>query len=160
MEESTYGIESPGYGSLFAWNRPVDPLYEPAETYGFRRVFAEKQGSSSNTDVLSLTSASSSAIAGSHTIEVTQLAQTSSEISSAMSKRQRYADRERDDTGQRIQYQHRGQRHPYRSGLRDQFRGHRRDRERDYGLLRVAAINHKWNEWGGRTVERDHIQSV
>ncbi len=51
----------------------------------FEGVFAEKQGSSSNTDVLSLTSASSSATAGSHTIEVTQLAQTASEISSAIS---------------------------------------------------------------------------
>jgi len=51
----------------------------------FEGVFAEKQGSSSNTDVLSLTSASSSATAGSHTIEVSQLAQTSSEVSSAIS---------------------------------------------------------------------------
>jgi flagellar hook-associated protein 2 len=51
----------------------------------FEGVFAEKQGSSSNTDVLSLTFASSSATAGSHTIEVSQLAQTSSEVSSAIS---------------------------------------------------------------------------
>lgn len=50
----------------------------------FEGVFAEKQGSSSNTDVLSLTSASSSASAGSHTIEVSQLAQTSSDVSSAV----------------------------------------------------------------------------
>jgi flagellar hook-associated protein 2 len=50
----------------------------------FEGVFAEKQGSSSNTDVLSLTSASSSASAGSHTIEVSQLAQTSSDVSSAI----------------------------------------------------------------------------
>ncbi|WP_433969340.1 flagellar filament capping protein FliD [Tunturiibacter gelidiferens] len=51
----------------------------------FEGVFAEKQGSSSNTDVLSLTSASSSATAGSHTIQVNQLAQTSSEVSSTIS---------------------------------------------------------------------------
>ena len=51
----------------------------------FEGVFAEKQGSSSNTDLLSLTSASSTAAAGSHTIEVSQLAQTSSEVSSAIS---------------------------------------------------------------------------
>ena len=51
----------------------------------FEGVFAEKQGSSSNTDVLSLTSASSLATAGSHTIEVSQLAQTSSEVSSVIS---------------------------------------------------------------------------
>jgi len=50
----------------------------------FEGVFAEKQGASSNTDVLSLTSASSSASAGSHTIEITQLAQTSSDVSSAI----------------------------------------------------------------------------
>jgi flagellar hook-associated protein 2 len=50
----------------------------------FEGVFAEKQGSSSNLDVLSLTSASSSAAAGSHTIEVSQLAQTSSDVSSAV----------------------------------------------------------------------------
>jgi flagellar hook-associated protein 2 len=50
----------------------------------FEGVFAEKQGSSSNTDVLSLTSASSSATAGSHTIAVSQLAQTSSEVSSTI----------------------------------------------------------------------------
>jgi flagellar hook-associated protein 2 len=50
----------------------------------FEGVFAEKQGSSSNTDVLNLTSASSSATAGSHTIQVTQLAQTSSEVSSTI----------------------------------------------------------------------------
>jgi flagellar hook-associated protein 2 len=50
----------------------------------FEGVFAEKQGSSSNTDVISLSSASSSAAAGSHTIVVTQLAQTSSDVSSAI----------------------------------------------------------------------------
>jgi flagellar hook-associated protein 2 len=51
----------------------------------FEGVFAEKQGSSSNTNVLSLTSASSSATAGSHTIQVTQLAQTSTDVSTAVS---------------------------------------------------------------------------
>jgi flagellar hook-associated protein 2 len=51
----------------------------------FEGVFAEKQGSSSNTNVLSLTSASSSATAGSHTILVTQLAQTSTDVSTAVS---------------------------------------------------------------------------
>jgi flagellar hook-associated protein 2 len=51
----------------------------------FEGVFAEKQGSSSNTDLISLTSASSSAVAGSHTIVVTQLAQTASVASSSIS---------------------------------------------------------------------------
>jgi flagellar hook-associated protein 2 len=51
----------------------------------FEGVFAEKQGSSSNTNVLSLTSASSSAVAGSHTIVVGQLAQTSTDVSTAVS---------------------------------------------------------------------------
>ena len=50
----------------------------------FEGVFAEKQGSSSNTNVLSLTSASSSAAAGSHTIVVGQLAQTSTDVSTAV----------------------------------------------------------------------------
>jgi flagellar hook-associated protein 2 len=50
----------------------------------FNGVFAEKQGSSSNTDLLSLTSAGSSAVAGSHTVTITQLAQTSSEVSTAI----------------------------------------------------------------------------
>jgi flagellar hook-associated protein 2 len=47
-------------------------------------VFSEKQGSSSDTDVLSLTTASSTAVPGSHTIVVGQLAQTSSDVSSAI----------------------------------------------------------------------------
>lgn len=51
----------------------------------FSGVMSQKQGSSSNTDVLSLTSASSSAIAGSHTVVVNSLAQTSSEYSNAVS---------------------------------------------------------------------------
>jgi flagellar hook-associated protein 2 len=51
----------------------------------FNGVFAEKQGSSSNTDLLSLTSADSTAVAGSHTITIGQLAQTSSAASTAIS---------------------------------------------------------------------------
>ena len=47
----------------------------------FDGVLASKEGSSSDTDVLTLTSASSSAIAGSHTITVTSLAATSSDYS-------------------------------------------------------------------------------
>jgi flagellar hook-associated protein 2 len=47
-------------------------------------VFSEMEGSSSNPDVLSLTSAGTGAVAGSHTVTVTQLAQTSSDISSAI----------------------------------------------------------------------------
>ena len=50
----------------------------------FRGVFSEKQGSSSNTNVLSLSSANATASAGSHTIVVNSLAQTSSEASSAI----------------------------------------------------------------------------
>lgn len=45
----------------------------------FSGVFAEKQGSSSDTNVLALTSATTGAIAGSHTVVVNQLAQTSSD---------------------------------------------------------------------------------
>ena len=41
-------------------------------------VLAEKTGSSSNTNVLEITAASSSAVAGTHTVEVTSLAATSS----------------------------------------------------------------------------------
>jgi flagellar hook-associated protein 2 len=50
----------------------------------FFGVFSEKQGSSSNTDLLSLTSASLTASAGSHTIVINSLAQTSSQASSAI----------------------------------------------------------------------------
>ena len=50
----------------------------------FDGVLVSKQGSSSNTDVLALTSASSSAIAGSHTIVVNSLAQTSSNYSNRL----------------------------------------------------------------------------
>jgi flagellar hook-associated protein 2 len=50
----------------------------------FSGVFSEKQGSSSNTNVLSLSSADATASAGSHTIVVTSLAQTSSRASSAI----------------------------------------------------------------------------
>ena len=51
----------------------------------FQGAFAEKQGSSSNTDLLSLTSANATAAAGSHTVVITSLAQTSSEVSGAIS---------------------------------------------------------------------------
>ena len=51
----------------------------------FDGVFSEKQGSSSNVDLLSLTSASLTASAGSHTIVVNSLAQTSSQASTAVS---------------------------------------------------------------------------
>jgi flagellar hook-associated protein 2 len=51
----------------------------------FEGVFAEKQGSSSNTDLLSLTSSSATAVAGSHTIVIGQLAQTSSDASTSIS---------------------------------------------------------------------------
>lgn len=47
----------------------------------FRGVMSQMQGSSSNNNVLELTSAASSAIAGSHSIVVNSLAQTSSEYS-------------------------------------------------------------------------------
>jgi flagellar hook-associated protein 2 len=51
----------------------------------FQGVLSEKQGSSSDTSVLQLTGAASSAVAGSHTITVTSLAQTSSQYSDAVS---------------------------------------------------------------------------
>jgi flagellar hook-associated protein 2 len=53
-------------------------------------IMAQKTGSSSDTNVLELTGATSSAVAGTHTVEVTSLAQTSSgylaPVSSASSK--------------------------------------------------------------------------
>jgi flagellar hook-associated protein 2 len=51
----------------------------------FTGVFSEKMGSSSNTNVLSLSSADTTAVAGSHTIQVGNLAQTSSDVSTAIS---------------------------------------------------------------------------
>jgi flagellar hook-associated protein 2 len=48
-------------------------------------ILAEKEGSSSNTNVLTLTAADSSAVAGTHTVEVTNLAATSSGYLSAVS---------------------------------------------------------------------------
>jgi flagellar hook-associated protein 2 len=51
----------------------------------FSGVMAQKQGSSSNPDVLSLGSASASAVAGTHTVEVDLLAQTSSDYSDTLS---------------------------------------------------------------------------
>jgi flagellar hook-associated protein 2 len=50
----------------------------------FNGVLAQKQGSSSDTNVLELTSATAASIAGSHTISVTALAQTSSEYSDTL----------------------------------------------------------------------------
>ncbi|WP_348268721.1 flagellar filament capping protein FliD [Edaphobacter paludis] len=50
----------------------------------FNGVLAQKQGASSDTNVLALTSATSTAIAGSHTISVTALAQTSSDYSDTL----------------------------------------------------------------------------
>jgi flagellar hook-associated protein 2 len=51
----------------------------------FQGVLAEKEGSSSDTSVLQLTSAATTAVAGSHTIVVSSLAQTSSYYSDAIS---------------------------------------------------------------------------
>jgi flagellar hook-associated protein 2 len=51
----------------------------------FQGIFAAKLGSSSNTNVLNLTSASATSVAGSHTIGISQLAQTSSNASTAVS---------------------------------------------------------------------------
>ncbi len=51
----------------------------------FQGVLAQKTGSSSNTNVLELTSASSSATAGTHTISVNSLAQTASGYLTAIS---------------------------------------------------------------------------
>lgn len=48
-------------------------------------AFSTKEGSSSNTDLLSLTSANSTASAGSHTVVINSLAQTSSEVSGVIS---------------------------------------------------------------------------
>jgi flagellar hook-associated protein 2 len=52
----------------------------------FTGVLSGKKGSSSNENVLSLSSASSSAIAGTHTITVENLAQTSAAVSGIVSK--------------------------------------------------------------------------
>jgi flagellar hook-associated protein 2 len=51
----------------------------------FEGVMASKLGSSSDTNVLTLSSAASTAVAGSHTVIVSQLAQTSSEVSAVVS---------------------------------------------------------------------------
>ena len=53
----------------------------------FDGVLAAKEGSSSDTNVLTLNSASSSAVAGSHTVVVTSLASTSSQYSDELSNR-------------------------------------------------------------------------
>lgn len=50
----------------------------------FNGVLSEKQGASSNPDLLSLTSATSTAVAGSHTVVINSLAQTSSEYSGTL----------------------------------------------------------------------------
>jgi flagellar hook-associated protein 2 len=47
----------------------------------FQGVLASKQGSSSDTNIVALTAAGPTAVAGSHTIVVSQLAQTSSQVS-------------------------------------------------------------------------------
>ena len=61
--------------NLSALSNDVSALTDP------EGVLAAKEGSSSNTDVLALSSAGTNAIAGSHTVTVTSLAQTSSEYS-------------------------------------------------------------------------------
>jgi flagellar hook-associated protein 2 len=50
----------------------------------FEGIFASKQGSSSDTNLLALSSAGPTAVAGSHTVVVSQLAQTSSEYTDAV----------------------------------------------------------------------------
>ncbi len=52
----------------------------------FAGLFASKQGSSSDTNVLTLTSAGTSAVAGSHTVEVRSLATTSSQFSDSLAQ--------------------------------------------------------------------------
>ena len=51
----------------------------------FEGIFAGKEGSSSNTSVVALTNATSAAVAGSHTVEVSKLAQTFSYASGDLS---------------------------------------------------------------------------
>jgi flagellar hook-associated protein 2 len=51
----------------------------------FEGVLATKEGASSNTNNVEITSASSTAVAGTHTVVVSQLAQTSSEYTDAIS---------------------------------------------------------------------------
>ena len=55
----------------------------------FQGVLAEKQGSSSDTNILELTSASTAAVAGSHTVIVQSLATTSSYVSGTISNASR-----------------------------------------------------------------------
>ncbi|MEO6924487.1 MAG: flagellar filament capping protein FliD, partial [Bryocella sp.] len=50
----------------------------------FSGALSEKQGSSSDTDLLNLTSANSTAVAGSHTVVINSLAQTSSQYSGTL----------------------------------------------------------------------------
>jgi flagellar hook-associated protein 2 len=50
----------------------------------FQGVMAEKEGSSSDTNVLTLTSAAATASAGDHTVIVSQLAQTASDYSDSI----------------------------------------------------------------------------
>ena len=60
----------------------------------FEGVLAGKQGSSSNTDVLALTSAGTTAVAGSHTVTVNNLASTASYYSDPMRSAERSAHRQ------------------------------------------------------------------
>jgi flagellar hook-associated protein 2 len=65
-------------GLLSTLSNDITALTDPAG------VLSGKQGSSSDTNILALQSATSTATAGSHTVSVQQLAQTSTEASSAV----------------------------------------------------------------------------
>ena len=86
MEEPAHLSAEPRYGADLDWDRPLALSTAAQSLTDFEGVLAAKQGSSSDTDVLSLTSAGTTAVAGSHTVVVSQLASTASYYSDSVAR--------------------------------------------------------------------------
>ncbi|MDQ2834671.1 MAG: flagellar filament capping protein FliD [Acidobacteriota bacterium] len=96
IQASEAAIESPWKGQLTSL-KAQDTVFTSLGTdlsslstalqslTAFDGAFSQKQGSSSDSNLLSLTSASTTALAGSHTIVINSLAQTSSEVTNSIS---------------------------------------------------------------------------
>ena len=78
VEEPADFAGKPGHGDLESRHAVLESLQRHEFADRFQGILAEKTGSSSDTNVLELTAATSSAVAGTHTVEVTSLATTSS----------------------------------------------------------------------------------
>ena len=78
VEDAVDDAGEPGRGDLEPGNAVLESFQRHEFADGFSGILSQKTGSSSDTNVLTLTAANNTAIAGTHTVTVASLAQTSS----------------------------------------------------------------------------------